>query len=78
VRVHPSRLPPKESPVADADGFETVAPRRQQHDDKPAAAAAAAAPKPANTKAGFSFAAAAGKLDDDADAVADKLAETKV
>jgi len=76
VRVHPSRLPPKETPQADADGFETVASSRrgqQQQDDKPATSAGA---KPANTKAGFSFAAAAGAID--VEDVADKLAETKV
>jgi translation initiation factor 4B len=81
VRVHPSRLPPKEVPQADADGFETVSSRRAvvtsaPAEDKPAPAAASRA---SAGKAGFSFAAAAGALDgDEADNVADKLAETKV
>lgn len=95
VRVHPSRLPPKETKEtkepkevketkevkeapkeAEADGFETVSSGRrgkQQQEDKPAAA-----PRPANTKQGFSFAAAAGALGEEVDEVADKLAKADV
>ncbi|TXT06917.1 uncharacterized protein COLE_06248 [Cutaneotrichosporon oleaginosum] len=78
VRVHPSRMPPKEAAAADEDGFEAVGPR-----GKVAAAAASdegktAAAKPAATKQGFSFAAAAGKVDVDVDDVADKVADVSV
>lgn len=82
VRVHPSRLPPKESKEAqaDEDGFEAVGGR-----GKAAASAQAEEAKPAakapTTKQGFSFAAAAGAVDvdvDDVDEVADKVGDVTV
>jgi translation initiation factor 4B len=75
VRVHPSRMPPKEAAAQDEDGFEAVGPRGGK-----AAAADEAKPaaKPATTKQGFSFAAAAGKVDVDVDDVADKVADVSV
>ncbi|BEI97789.1 hypothetical protein CcaverHIS631_0300880 [Cutaneotrichosporon cavernicola] len=74
VRVHPSRMPQKEVAQADEDGFEAVGPRGKTaptEESKPAA-------KPVTTKTGFSFAAAAGKVDVDVDDVADKVADVSV
>lgn len=78
VRVHPSRLPPKEPKEAkeDEDGFEAVpakgtraAPAHQNNNDD-------SAPKSSGLKKenkGFSFAAAAGALDDELAEDTDKL-----
>ncbi|GMK58064.1 hypothetical protein CspeluHIS016_0500960 [Cutaneotrichosporon spelunceum] len=75
VRVHPSRMPQKEAAPADDDGFEAVTSRGSR-----AAPAEEAKPPPkaATAKQGFSFAAAAGKVDVDVNDVADKVADVSV